>query len=913
MINSEDIDKVYEMLKILARGKSLTHTELISSATALVKTLLNGEKVSQNIIDNIVDQYEENVSIKSYLPDVLVDFENDPEWFYKMKSDPNQKHEFFQRYKNYLRHNDFAEDSIDKIEYNSEKILSYCANPFNSTDIKARKKKGLVVGDVQSGKTANYLGLINMASDYGYSVIVVLAGMTESLRKQTQSRIDEGYIGAKSSSIGSELIEYVGVGEQEIRKNHYAIPLTNTDYDFSTKVKSAINATRGDYNKPQILVIKKNKKTLENVKEWIKPGHNNIQGKSILIIDDEADNASVNTKRSGEDPSIINGLIRDIFNNFTIASYVGYTATPYANIFITPDDETTDLDLFPSDFIIQLNSPDNYFGGNKVFGVTKDKFIRIIDENEPNFLDVYHKKDDPYYGLSASLKEAIQVFLINNVLRSLRGGKQIKKHRTMMINISRFNDMQNSIKFYVSEYVEKLKTILEQTGYMPLEKFIRNDEMLALYNLYKNDNYYAEFRNVYDWSKIQELLYNEINQFNVVIINNKIKEKERFNYSDYEETGARVITIGGFVLSRGLTLEGLMVSYFSRSGSAYDTMLQMCRWFGYRPGYENLCRIYMSKISLLNFNTVIDATEDLKTQFREMNVQGKTPRDFGLMIKESPDLLETTMLVTSRNKYGSSQEIIKTLNYSAKPIDTSKLYKEESRNHNNETAILTLINKLKNQGIFIQKLNNRILYKDVDKSYIGELLKHLDLPLENRKFDKESLCDYIENSKDFLKWDIVFATGSSKDLKFKLDTIEIPATRRSFEVREKENYIRISGSNNRLLEPGIFNSGLTENQIKEVKENSKGSPIAEDWLKASGRNPLLVIYPVQLIKDNNSDNDNEEKQNILSKYDGKVLFGFGLGFPSKTGEVKIKFRANKRKIEELTKSFEEDEDDDYEN
>ena len=910
MIKSEDIDRLYEMLKVWAKGKAFTHTELLNFTSTMVRSVFPGENISKNIIDNIVEQYEENISIKSYIPDILIDFENDPEWFYKMRDDENQKHDFFRRYKEYLRHSDFPEDSIDKIEYNSEKILSFCANPFNSTDIKARKKKGLVVGDVQSGKTANYLGLINMASDYGYSVIVVLAGMTESLRKQTQSRIDEGYIGAKSHTIGGESIEYIGVGELDARNNHFAIPLTNTMYDFSTKVKTSLNATRGDYNKPQILVIKKNKKTLENVKEWIKPGHNNIQGNSILIIDDEADNASINTRKTSEDPSIINGLIRDIFNNFTIASYVGYTATPYANIFIAPDDDKTNLDLFPSDFIVQLNAPDNYFGGNKFFGVNKDKFIRIIDENEPNFLDVYHKKDDMYYGLSNSLKEAIQVFLLNNVLRTLKGGKHIKKHRTMMINISRFNDMQNNIKYYVNEYVEKLRIIIEQTSNMPIDKFIKNDEMNSIYNLYHDDDYYKEFREIYDWSKIQELLYSEISKFEVVIINNKIKEKDRFNYKNYTDIGARVITIGGFVLSRGLTLEGLMVSYFSRSGSAYDTMLQMCRWFGYRPGYENLCRVYMSKISLLNFNTVLDATEDLKAQFREMDIQGKTPKDFGLMVKESPDILETTMLVTSRNKYGSSQEIVKTLNYSAKPIDTSKLYKNIDLNQKNQAAIISLIENLKMKGILMQKQNGRFLYKDIDKKYVGELLKHLNLPLENRKFDRESLCEYINKTEEFLKWDIVIATGSSKTLSFKIENYIIPAAIRSFEVREKENYIRISGSNNRLLEPGIFNSGLTEEEIQKVKNCSNGkNPIAEDWLKVPNRNPLFIIYPVQLKDENEK---NPEKNKILEEYKNKIIFGFGMGFPSRTNEVKIKFRANRRKIEELTKAFEEDEDDDYE-
>lgn len=910
MIKQEDIESLYEMLKIRARNKNMTHTELKDFVEKVSIVYFGNNKISPNVIDNIVERYEENMSIKSYVPDVLVDMENDPEWFYKMKNDENQKHEFFNRYKDYLRHKDFAEDSIDKMEYNTEKILSYCANPYNDKDIKARKKKGLVVGDVQSGKTANYLGLINMASDYGYSVIVVLAGMTESLRKQTQGRIDEGYIGAKSNTIGGEKIEYVGVGELDVRKNHYAIPLTNLDYDFSTKVKSSINATRGDYNKPQILVVKKNKKTLENVKEWIKPGHNNIQGNSILIIDDEADNASVNTKKTAEDPSIINGLIRDIFNNFTIASYVGYTATPYANIFISPDNDKSNMDLFPSDFIIQLNSPDNYFGGYKVMGhdeLSENRYIRIIDESEPNFLDVYHKKDDGYFGPSDSLKEAINVFILNNVIRTLSGGNQITKHRTMMINISRFNSMQEEIKYHIENHINKLKNIIEQTSNMPLEKFIRNKDMKDLYDLYSENKYYDEFRINYDWSKIQSLLWDEIKKFEVVIINNKIKEKDRFNYDNYKDVGARVITIGGFVLSRGLTLEGLMVSYFSRSSSAYDTMLQMCRWFGYRPKYEKLCRVYMSKISLLNFRTVLDATEDLKEQFREMNAQGKSPKDFGLMVKESPDILETTMLVTSRNKYGASQEIIRTLNYSAKPIDTSKLYKNKEKNLKNKNAISQFILNIKRKGILLTPENGRLLFKNVSKLDIAELLSKLNLPLENRKFDIESLGDYISKTDKFNKWDVVIATGSSD--KENIFGFDIPPTKRSFEVRKEENYIRISGSNNRLLEPGIFNSGLTKDQITQVKK-SKKTPIAEDYLKVDGRNPLFVIYPVKLInKDKESD---PEKEKILSEYGNDIIFGFGIGFPSRNDEVKIKFRANKRKIEELTKAYEEDEDDDIE-
>lgn len=912
MINQDDVDRMYDMLKTWAHGKSFTHTQLIEFSTNLFNMLYPNTNISKNLIDNIVEKYESNMSIQAFTPDVLIDFDNDPEWFHKMKADENTKHDYFKRYKAYLRHNDFAEQSIDNIEHNSETILSYCANPFNPKDIKARKKKGLVVGDVQSGKTANYLGLINMASDYGYSVILVLAGMTESLRKQTQDRIDEGYIGAISSTIGKENIHYIGVSELDTRKDHYAIPLTNNTNDFSTKVKDSINAIRGDYKKPQILVVKKNKRTLENVKEWIKPDQSIVDGDSILIIDDEADNASINTSKSNENPSVINKLIREIFNNFKIASYVGYTATPYANIFIDPNDENNNYDLFPSDFIVQLNPPENYFGGYKVFErLPNDKFrhIRVIEENEQYFLPVHHKREDPYFGLSDSLKEAIQSFVLNNVLRTLKGGNHYKKHRTMMINISRFNDKQADIQYYVEQYITKLKNIINQTAYMSTDNFIRNEEMNNLYKLYHTDDFYLNMKVRYDWSKIQELLCDEVNKIVVVTINNK--NKNRFSYADYEN-GARLIAIGGFVLSRGLTLEGLMISYFSRSGSAYDTLLQMCRWFGYRPGYEHLCRIYMSRISIMNFLTVLEATEDLKGQFREMRAIGKTPKNFGLMVKESPDVLETSLLVTSRNKTGRSEEIIRTLNYSAKPVDTSKLYKDKDLNDKNKNAVKTFIEDLKSlYGITLVQENGRYVFKRVHKSSIAKLLRTLCIPLENRKFDTESLVDFIQNTEEFQEWDVAIATGNKTNLNFNIANYSIPATKRSFDVRSEENYIRISGSNNRLVEPGIFNTGLTDDQIKELKKRNK-TPTAKDYLGVEGRRPLFVIYPVQLYqneKDKTGVKD-EEKERLLTIYSNEIIFGFGIGFPSHGDDVKIKFRANQIKIRELLKAYEEDEDDD---
>jgi hypothetical protein len=230
------------------------------------------------------------VNVRTFDADVLTEGNYDHLWV----RNRNIPREYFERYRSYLRSEGFSEPIIDSIEENCIKLLSYCVDPANATDINNRKKKGLVVGDVQSGKTANYVGLINMACDYGYKIIVLLSGMTDSLRQQTQSRVDSGFIGAESNSISGD-IKYVGVGEAV--EKYFAIPLTNVENDFVKFVKENNNTTRFDYNKPIVLVVKKNGSVLEQVQIWLKPGQNNIACNSILIIDDEADNASVNIKK----------------------------------------------------------------------------------------------------------------------------------------------------------------------------------------------------------------------------------------------------------------------------------------------------------------------------------------------------------------------------------------------------------------------------------------------------------------------------------------------------------------------------------------------------------------------------------------------------------------------------------------
>ena len=600
------------------------------------------------------------------------------------------------------------------------------------------------------------------------------------------------------------------------------------------------------------------------------------------------------------------------------------------------------MDLFPSDFIIQLEAPDNYFGANKIFNsyyerkkyekLSYKRPIRILDTEEEYFLPIDHKKDYPYTNLPNSLKEAILSFLLNCCIRTINGYST--KHRSMMINITRFNDVQLEIKTVVLNYVESLRRIISQTSLYPLKKFLRDDDMNHLYLIYNSEFYqnYEEDDNkkLPEWAKIQSTLYDEINKFEVAIFNNKIKYDDRFDYEKYKDVGARVIAIGGFVLSRGLTLEGLMVSYFSRATNAYDTALQMCRWFGYRNHYQNLCRVYMTQDNVDNFGAVIDSVENLKLQFKDMAIKDKTPRDYGLMIQESPDSLNTRILVTAQNKQYHSKKIEKILNYGGVSADTSKIYSDFNRNNINASALNRFIEKLKFNNLFMSDEKPYII-KDVPKDYIADFLKELVIHYENRKFDVDNLVSYIKDDKLFDKWNISVVEGSSKT-DWHLAGKNIHPARRSFVVKkEDKDFIRIAGSNNRLINPGDFAAGLSDDQLEKVKQAAKerllndttgkiktDTPITKDYL-SQHENPMLIIYPIVLkcTKDNaeNPDDIDPAKKAIWDSLSGNgAVLGFGIGFPNKEDGVKVTYRANQRKIEEMTKvndyDLDEDEEDD---
>lgn len=913
------INTLFNVLYHTLQGKKVPYNDVVQKVKQLFPIILPELIASPDhnaIVKNVVDRYVSEVGIQTFDPE-FIDLDREAKyWLYKEKD--RISHPFFDRYKLYLSNDGFEPKVIKNIELSCEQILARCANP--KTTALTEKKKGLVVGDVQSGKTANYLGLINMAYDYGYRIVVLLAGTTNSLREQTQKRTDSGVIGAKSDSIGNT-IEFLGVGLNT--NEHFAVPFTNQVNDFKKFVQKNLNVAIADINKPVVLVVKKIKSVLESVAERLQSelSEKGLDCRSILIIDDEADNASITTSKDPEKPTTINRCIRDIFNKFPIASYVGYTATPFANIFINPYDDESYLDLFPTDFIAQLHAPSTYFGGRLVFpnNDTRSKYVRLISENEPNFLPVVHDKYVPYPAMADSLKEAINSFVICNVIRTLRGHGL--KHRSMMINITRFNDTQALVWERVTEYLEALRNAIEQLSDMPLTLFCKNRYCRALYELYHNDDFFKEIRegnpdigtDPVAWEAIQQGLYEEIKKFIVVVINSRNGQmnnidpsgrKKRFDYDDKKDEGARVIAIGGMVLSRGLTLEGLMTSYYSRNAGAYDTLLQMCRWFGYRPKYMDLCRIYLSQVSIDQFDAVLTATEDLKEQFSEMKLRDKKPIDFGLMIKECPDTLETTLLITSRNKMRGTQVFERRLNYSGVYADTSKMSKSPTANRQN----LDAFNRFCNNVSFSWKTKDGdptthryYMAQNVSQHYIAQLFRDLSIPIENKKFNTNGLAEYIEDSDKFPYWDVVIANGNSKDSSL---FMEVHPVERSFHMRSENDLIRIGGSNNRVLDPGLLNAGLwyRDGEALSAKEYCNHREV-----------PILVVFPIDLKCE---DEENEAnafdrvwKSEAKNGLGGNVLLTFAYGFPGTDSKTMVKYRANAVMIDQLTAGIDLDDED----
>ena len=369
----------------------------------------------------------------------------------------------------------------------------------------------MCIGDVQSGKTSNYIGLINKAADAHYRVIILLTGTIEKLRRQTQQRIDEGFIGLDSYAFTLEKGRVqVGVGAIDPTTSGWAVTSTTSDFNAATAKK--VVGQLSNISAPVIFVLKKNKSVLEKLEHWLRFYNINPVTKKIdlpmLLIDDEADNASVNTK--ADDVTAINKGIRKLLALFERANYVGFTATPYANVFIDPDSEEEMLkhDLFPRDFIYALEAPNSYIGARSIFGYDAP-YGYMLESNDDceEALPIGHKKEDALQFIPESLKEALAAFFIANAVRDLRGDK--KTHRTMMINISRFIAVQNQITKVVDSYVRDWQREI-RNYYLTGNEALQYNSFSFIKKVY--DKYFTRFASDPEFAKLKHFTWEQIQE-----------------------------------------------------------------------------------------------------------------------------------------------------------------------------------------------------------------------------------------------------------------------------------------------------------------------------------------------------------------------------------------------------------------
>ena len=597
---------------------------------------------------------------------------------------------YWERYKKYLSES-FSPEVVKTIDTDTDVLMDNIENP----DIDNFARYGMVVGHVQSGKTANYSALVCKAADAGYKFIVVIAGGINNLRNQTQSRLNESFIGLDKGI-------QVGVGIGNSKRESLPISLTTTERDFN-KQDADRNAQASNFDNtitPILLVIKKNTNTLTNVIKWLESQYKNqVANHAMLVIDDESDYASINTKEE-EDPSTINRKIRKLLSLFRKSSYVAYTATPYANIFIDhqADKENLGIDLFPKDFIYALDAPSNYFGAHKIFSNGSSKFLVSITDYLED-IPPKHKKDFPLPSIPESLYDSIRVFILNIAIRTLRGQKD--KHNSMLIHVTRFTNVHQRVALHVENYIETIKKEINAYGHLPNSVNLSR----SIHDLKKTFEVHhsaVEFK----WDDVIHSLCSIID----TILIREVHQRTKILLEYRKDIATNAIVVGGTSLSRGFTLEGLSVSYFLRNTIFYDTLMQMGRWFGYRTGYEDLCRIFLPPTMIDNFAYIIDATEDLINDFKTMAEAKRTPYDFGLAVKQHPDSI---LQVTARNKQKNVQKFIFSMKLDGKSKETSWISDNIKYRKVNLTAIENVILALKDKNLI--KVGNRSEERRVGK------------------------------------------------------------------------------------------------------------------------------------------------------------------------------------------------------
>jgi hypothetical protein len=766
--------------------------------------------------------------------------------------DPSQGY-YWRRQRAYLAHTvgrkDFELDSLDR---SSNKVLAHLEDPHSAEPFAIR---GLVVGHVQSGKTANFSALIAKAGDAGYKIVIVLSGLHNTLRQQTERRLER--------DLGRENV--AGVGEPEAGRRWQWMTGAETWADFDPRGASAA-VLQG--NEQVIFVVKKNKTRLERLNVWMRgrvPAH-----VPVLVIDDEADQASVNTggNRSAReevdlvaqsdfdgdelsddelDPSTINLNIRKLLSSFARCSYVAYTATPFANVLIDPSAFDTEggNDLFPSHFIISLPPPpgDSYVGAAELFG--RDRLPGDAETSSQDGLDVIefipdHEVDmlvpppRQRAGFQPTMPPSMKLALADYVLSAAawleRSGKD--EPCTMLIHTDMRRAMQNPLATEVTAELAYIRQrwLYEAAEYRPTLRERWNTQfrpVSASMDLARDATFEAIEPH------IDRLL-----RSGVVV---KVLNSDWPDNIDFDaEPNLKAVLIGGNKLSRGVTIEGLLVSYYVRETLYYDTLMQMGRWFGYRGRYVDLTRLYSTELLVSCFHDLATAEDELRKQIARYDRERLTPTKFVPKVRTHP-----LMAVTQKSKMQSAVEV--SVNYAGERVQTLRFREKPTTDLQ---ANLQLTRDFLNVLGYPEILHPKPVWTGVDAKSVIDFLSNFRV-IPQTAIDPRSVVDYIDKqlqNSELIRWRVLLSCAkTTRDEPIwneDLGVVGMPSVPLIARSRLKNDPTSLGV----VTEPDDELQGLTDDDVRKATEEAKdGRYTSRAEAYRAYRDPgegLLMLYPI---------------------------------------------------------------------
>ena len=773
-----------------------------------------------------------------------------------------------------LARKNWSQAAVRSLDESTNRILSQLAQP-NTPEFDIR---GLVIGYVQSGKTANYSALISKAADVGYRLIVVLSGIDNGLRRQTQLRLQNELVGSVAG-----LKTAVQLPPAGLQWHLFTSDRLDGDFRPGNANQAALQGAQ-----PVLLVVKKNGAVLRKLLRWFQEAHSSVhQNLPFLLIDDEADQASIDTRgdyireaenlpEDYESPTAINTLIRSLLNTFKRSAYVAYTATPFANILIPHDAYNPDVqnDLYPKDFIIDLPKPSGYFGAEELFGLG----------SESNGLDIFENiTDDDLAALdngqiSDCLLSALHDFILAGSARAMRG--KANSPVTMLIHVSQLRADHRSITILVEEAFNDIRDQWRYQRKLAIEEILR----------VRWEGFRSLTRSIHPTlERPFEDLASHIGPF-LEAVQIKTLNMDTGDVLDYErEPRLKAIAIGGNKLSRGLTLEGLVTSFFARRTEMYDTLMQMGRWFGFREGYEDLTRLYTTSDLRDNFADLAFVEHRLREDLAIYEQRGLTPSEIGMRIWQHP-----TMQVTSRLKRRFATQTLVSQSYSgcceqtvkfpfSRPDDLIEIARR------NRIEVVRFLSSLGAPDKEKSELEKTPVWSSVSANDIISFLRTFSFDQSKRSFSPELLSAYIEKSLSFgelRSWTVGIQGRKSYDAELGTADWQIPG----WEINQiSRTRLVDTDSIGVLTSPSDEALGLESEVRREIDEqfeknkaeaiNTSKNRIARE--KRSPEQGLLLLYP---ISKNSGSTLAKTRQRLFDQSFERAedLVGLAVSFPEST-------------------------------